>query len=253
MAQQGALLPSGYSQICLAEIDSTNSEALRRAGDGAGSHLWIRAIEQTAGRGRHGRGWESQSGNLYASLLLRPRCPLETGVQLAFVAGVVLFESVATFGGGLAKRLVLKWPNDLLLDGEKLGGILLESVQAPGSSEPVIVIGTGLNLASHPATTEMPATDLTAHEFTVSADEAFTHLARYTAEWLDVWANGKGWNAVRSAWKERSLPAGSAMRVKTGDRDIQGIYAGIDENGALVITAAGNKEIKISAGDVFLL
>ncbi|MGI9386027.1 MAG: biotin--[acetyl-CoA-carboxylase] ligase, partial [Methyloligellaceae bacterium] len=146
-----------------------------------------------------------------------------------------------------------KWPNDLLLDGKKLGGILLESTQASPSSAPAIVIGTGLNLASHPGASEMPATDLITHDVAVSADEAFTQLASQTAHWLDIWANGEGWDAVRSAWAERSLPAGSAIRVRTGDDNIEGSYAGIDETGALIVTIASNQQIKLSAGDVFLL
>ncbi|MDH3580303.1 MAG: biotin--[acetyl-CoA-carboxylase] ligase [Hyphomicrobiales bacterium] len=253
MAHHGALLPAGYSQLRLTEIDSTNSEALRRAGEGAGDRLWVTALAQTAGRGRQGRNWESRSGNLFASLLLRPRCPLGTSVQLAFVAGVALFECVAAVAGGLAERLAVKWPNDLLLDGKKLGGILLESNQAPPNSAPAIVIGTGVNLASHPELSEMPATDLISHDVAVSPDAAFTELAGQTARWLDIWARGEGWDTVRNAWAERSLPAGSPIRVRTGDDDIEGSYAGVDETGALIVTVASGEQIKLNAGDVFLL
>lgn len=252
MTRQAPPLPSGYSEIRLERIDSTNAEALRRARDGAEGGLWVRADVQEEGRGRSGRRWESPEGNLYASVLLRPTCALETALQLSFVAGLAVFEAVAALDETFRNRLALKWPNDLLLDEAKLGGILLESVNGANGA-PVIVIGTGLNLAGHPPGTAMPATHLAAHGAEVSPNDAFQRLARATAQWLDEWDHGAGWETVRSAWLERGLRVGAPVRVRLSDREIAGYYAGIDGQGALLLGNGDGGEKRITAGDVFLL
>lgn len=246
-------MPPGYSKICLEQIDSTNSEALRRAGDGAADRLWIRALSQTEGRGRSGRDWVSAPGNLFASLLLRPGCPLKNSVQLAFVAGLAVFDAVAEFSGNLRDQLALKWPNDLLLQRAKLGGILIESTNAPVGTAPTIVVGTGLNLVSHLEDATMPATNLASHGVTVMADDAFRKLAWNTARWLEIWADSEGWDAVRSAWLERSLRLGAEISVKVDKRQIDGQFAGVDGAGALLVTDKAGTEITITAGDVFLI
>lgn len=244
-----APLPPGYTQICLAAVDSTNAEALRRAARGADGNLWIRAARQTSGRGRLGRRWVSGDGNLFASLLLRPPCALETCLQLAFVAGLAAFDAVSLSGGPAAGRLSLKWPNDLLLDGAKLGGVLLES--GGDGKAPVIVIGTGLNLAAHPAKADLPATDLAAHGLGVSTDEAFSALAGSSARWLEVWGAGAGWPRIRAAWAERALPEGTAIRVRDGVARREGRYGGIAEDGALLLVESDGGRRRITAGDVF--
>lgn len=252
MTRQGPPLPPGYSEIRLRRTDSTNAEAWRRARDGAEGGLWIRAEVQEAGRGRSGRRWESPEGNLYASLLLRPACAPQTVLQLSFVAGLAAFDAVAALGETLRGHLALKWPNDLLLDGAKLGGVLLESLNGAGGT-PAVVIGTGLNLAGHPPDTATPATHLAAHGVDASPDEAFHRLARATAQWLDEWADGAGWEAVRSAWLERGPPIGAPISVRLADGEITGRYAGIDGQGALVLKNGDEGEKRITAGDVFLL
>lgn len=252
MARPAAPLPSGYSEIRLGHIDSTNAEALRRARDGAQGGLWIRADVQETGRGRSGRSWESPVGNLHASLLLRPACASETALQLPFLAGLAAFDAVAALAGSLRGHLALKWPNDLLLDEAKLGGILLESLNG-ADGWPVVVIGTGLNLGGHPPDTAMPATHLAAYGVDASPDAAFQRLARATAQWLDEWNGGAGWEAIRAAWLERGPPAGAPVRVRLSDREIAGHYAGIDGQGALLLRDGEGGEKRITAGDVFLL
>lgn len=246
------VLPEGYSVLQLQEVDSTNAEALRRARAGAPEKLWICAERQSAGRGRSGRQWLSNEGNLFASLLLRPDCKLETAVQLAFVAGLAAFDAVAALDDALLPGLQLKWPNDLLLERGKLGGILLESVPS-GADAASVIIGTGLNLASHPGDTASPATDLAEHGVTASTDAAFSALAYATAHWLDVWRNGAGWPRVRTEWQERSLPVGSHIRVNAGSGPLEGRLAGMDKSGALLVDTGGPSPVIITAGDVFLL
>lgn len=248
-----AALPPGFTELHFPEIDSTNAEALRRAGQGAGGNLWVRADSQTAGRGRSGRQWESARGNLFASLLLRPSCKLETAVQLAFVAGLAAFDTVAALDMGLTERLRLKWPNDLLLDMQKVAGILLESIPSGSDEAPTVVVGAGLNLTSHPEATAFPATNLAAHGVTVPPERAFQELARATAHWLEAWGEGEGWPRVRSEWEARSLPNGSAIRVHAGRGLLSGTIAGIDERGALLVDTGDAETVAVTAGDVFLI
>ena len=159
-----AHLPPGYRLVFHEEIDSTNAEALRLAstGEGEDGSLWIWAGSQNAGRGRAGRNWISPRGNLHASLLLRPGVPLTTASQLSLLAGIAAHDAIAALAATVraSPRLQLKWPNDVLADGAKLGGILLESASSPSQTTPAVVIGIGINLAHAPDDLGRPATCL---------------------------------------------------------------------------------------------
>jgi BirA family biotin operon repressor/biotin-[acetyl-CoA-carboxylase] ligase len=247
-------MPGGYRLARFEVIDSTNSEAMRRARNGEPAGLWIWAASQTAGRGRSGRSWESLQGNLFASLLLRPRCPLETAMQLSLVAGVALHETVSELAGQQAPggELALKWPNDLLLGGEKMGGILLESFEAAPGKGCGVIIGTGLNISGHPSDALYPATDLAAHGPAPTPSVVLEHLAAATKRWLEVWAEGSSFAAIREAWLARSIPIGSSVRIKLETGELFGRYAGIDETGSLRLIDEKGVETRITAGDVFL-
>ncbi len=164
MLHGGLDLPSGYRLTFHESIDSTNAEALRLAGAGEDGGLWIWAAVQEAGRGRAGRSWASPAGNLHASLLLRPRVPLATALQLSLLAGVAAHDAVSALaaGAGVTPTLRLKWPNDILLDDAKLGGILLESRSGAEADAPAVVIGIGLNLARAPDDLGRPVASLAA-------------------------------------------------------------------------------------------
>ena len=132
-------------------IDSTNSEAHRRAAAGERGPLWIRAERQEAGRGRSGRGWSSPAGNLSLTHLFVPGCPASRLHQLSFVAGLWMHDAVSPYVRG-QERLQLKWPNDLLVGPAKVGGILVESSTYGG--DVVAIVGTGLNIAVSPPVSE---------------------------------------------------------------------------------------------------
>lgn len=252
MTQAGDL-PAGYRLQVFDSLDSTNSEALRRAQAGEPDRLWIWARTQVAGRGRAGRSWVSPPGNLYASLLLRLDCPLETSLQLAFVAGLAAYDAVAAcMPDTAAQRLALKWPNDLLLDGVKLSGILLESAATAGEGAYVIAMGTGINLASHPDDTPQPATDLAMHGIDATPPVVLQRLAVASEAWLQAWDGGEGFNIVRAAWETRAIPVGQPIRVRLKEGDRDGIYGGIDASGALRLMSNGT-ERRVSAGDVFVI
>jgi BirA family biotin operon repressor/biotin-[acetyl-CoA-carboxylase] ligase len=252
MLNQGIDLPSGYRLTWCEEIDSTNSEAMRLASSGEPGGLWVWAGLQTGGRGRAGRSWSSPLGNLYASLLLRPRLPLTVAMQLSLLAGVAAHDAIAAVAAGSGAPLDarLKWPNDVLVVGAKLGGILLESAKAPGEDWPAIVIGIGLNLAHAPDGLGRPAASLAAQGIRATPPEAFAALAWTMAEWIARWRGGEAFDAIRAAWLERAQPLGGAISVQCGAESVSGAFLGIDEAGALRLALASGEERRITAGDV---
>src|ERR1700680_2406864 len=158
--------PPSFRSVILEEAGSTNTEAFKRAAAGEAGPLWIMARRQTNGRGRSGRMWASEPGNLYASLLQRLACPQSVVHQLSLLAGVAAVEAIAAAVGGRINGLRLKWPNDVLIGEAKCAGILPESQIGAGGSEVVVVIGIGINLASHPTGLGRSATHLAAHGVT---------------------------------------------------------------------------------------
>lgn len=253
MANRNVPLPPGYRSQFHEILDSTNSEALRRGNAGEQGGLWIWALAQTGGRGRLGRVWKSQTGNLFASLLLRPECETTSAAQLAFVAGLALHSAAKDLAGDDAgPKFHLKWPNDLLCDDRKIGGILLES-QNETARGLTVVMGMGLNLASYPDHTDYPATSLSHHGIDADPARALEHLALACDKWLGVWGNGGGFADIRTAWMKAALPAGSAIRVKLADEAVTGAFQGIDDTGALILVTDGGVKKRVTTGDVFPL
>ena len=245
----GLDLPAGFGLIAFDEIDSTMNEARRRAEAGEAGPLWIQARRQSAGRGRRGRVWRSGEGNLLCTLLLRPGCAPGEGARLSFLAAVALIEALDPFADPAA--LTLKWPNDVLLRGRKLAGILLESESAPDGGLAWLSIGIGVNLAEHPTETEYPATSLPAEGFnTADPGAVLERLAFRMAVWLDTW-RGSGFAPVRAAWLARAHRMGEAVRVRLASECLEGSFAGLDDQGCLMLNAATGLR-RISAGDVFL-
>ena len=243
-----ATLPPGYALIALDEAGSTNDEAKERAADGApdGTVVWAR--RQRAGRGRRGRSWVSPPGNLYVSAILRPACEARSVAQLSFVAALTVLDLV---DGLVAGRARCKWPNDVLVDGGKVAGVLLESALGPGRSVDWVVLGIGVNLASHPGLEgQIPSTSLAAAGAPTLAPEDAMHsvlaaLTRRRQEW-----EAQGFAAVRRAWLDRAHGLGGPVTVMNGERRVAGVFEGLDEEGALVLAQTAGARLSISAGDV---
>ena len=135
--------------------------------------MWIWSARQSQGRGRGGREWVSQQGNLFASLLVGINCPIRVAGQLALVAGIIAFDTIAKLIAYEGRsELLLKWPNDILLAGEKVAGMLLENIGSTAENRSVVVIGTGINLANHPEGLPQPAISLAAYGMTMAPAEA---------------------------------------------------------------------------------
>ncbi len=230
----------------LDEIDSTNEEARRRAVGGEQGPLWIAARRQTAGRGRRGRVWQGGNGNLAATLLLRPDAPAGEAAQLSFAAALAVADMARHFAPDIP--VTVKWPNDVLADGCKLAGILLESGNDHGFW---LAIGIGVNLAEAPTGTEFPATSLKASRGTApSPQDALTVLADRFAHWHRVWREG-GFQVLREAWLGRAHHLGGPIKARLPREEQEGVFEGIDASGALLLNQGQGRVRAIAAGEVF--
>jgi BirA family transcriptional regulator, biotin operon repressor / biotin---[acetyl-CoA-carboxylase] ligase len=240
------------------ELDSTNEEARRRVlEEGERGPLWIVAIRQSRGRGRLGREWISVPGNLHASLVLSDGVTPERAPQIGFVAGVAIIEALRALCPGDA-GFALKWPNDILLDRAKLGGVLLEGLalsrgdeRAPAAG--VVVGGVGMNCAVPPQGVPYPATSLASLGAQApSAAALFASLSDSFCETLKLWAAGSGFAEIRRRWLDAAAGIGESVHVRLAQgEEIEGRFETIDADGRLVI-ASGAARRAIDAGDVIL-
>jgi BirA family biotin operon repressor/biotin-[acetyl-CoA-carboxylase] ligase len=242
-------LPEGFCLHRYATLGSTNDEAkaLARAGAPDGTIVW--AEEQTAGRGRRGRVWLSPPGNLYMSLVLRPDCAPARAAQLGFVAALGLGDALRPLAGP-ALNLRYKWPNDLLANGKKLAGILLESQTSATERVDFVVLGIGVNIISAPEDVEFPATSLLAEGIAgVTPAAVLIGFARHFDGWARRWRT-EGFAPLRMAWLARVGGLGEPVRVRLDHETLLGRFHGIDDDGALVLEGDGGPR-RIAAGEVF--
>jgi BirA family biotin operon repressor/biotin-[acetyl-CoA-carboxylase] ligase len=205
----------------------------------------LRAETQTGGKGRSGRQWLSPPGNLYATTLVRLLPGDPPAPTLALVSAVALHEAASAYVRSPA--LILKWPNDVLRDGAKLAGILLER------EGDAVAAGFGVNLAHHPDLPDRPATSFAALGVAPPAPDVFLFdLAASFARWLGRW-RGEGLRPIRDEWLRRAHPVGTALSVRLPEQFLEGLFDGLDKMGALRLRLAGGEVRVIQAGDVFLL
>jgi BirA family biotin operon repressor/biotin-[acetyl-CoA-carboxylase] ligase len=239
-------LPEGFVLCQLDRVGSTNDEVRRRAEAGAKAGLVVMANQQTRGRGRHGRGWISPAGNLYASVLLPSAGPLTASAQLSFVAGLALADALERHAPQ-GTPIRLKWPNDVLIGRAKVAGILLETVAAASG----VVVGTGVNIVSCPSNTPYPATSLDAEGFAPTTPR--TLLGSYLAEldrWFRQWCES-GFAPLRTAWCARSLGLGEEIRLRLEREDLLGRFVDVTATGSLLLDLGAGGQREIAAGDVF--
>jgi len=242
---------AGFDVVVLATTASTNDVALEQAVSRGADRLWVVAREQTKGRGRHGRQWASPPGNLYASLVLREPCEPPAAPQLGFVAGLALYDAVAGVTGLTAPRLALKWPNDLLMDGGKLSGLILEGHRIGPDMCFAVVIGMGLNVAHKPTDTPYPARCLAEAVGAVDVGEVFRALSSSFADRLAQWERGRGFARTREAWLSRAAGIGGRARVRLPGGELTGTFAGLDAAGRLLLDGPDGRRT-IDAGDLYL-
>jgi BirA family biotin operon repressor/biotin-[acetyl-CoA-carboxylase] ligase len=234
------------------EIDSTVLEARRRAERGDYGPVWLIARRQTAGRGRRGRAWSSLDGNLLATYLFTTERPPGEIALLGFAAGVAIAETIEASAGRSCAGL--KWPNDVLIDGAKIAGILIDS-GAVSSGGHWVALAFGVNLAAAPEGLDQPTTSLrNLLPPDVAAPEPLAFLARLRPA-LEGWAartSGEGFGPLRQAWLARAQGLGREIRVTQGETSLQGRMLGISEAGELELEVDGARR-SIAAGDVMLV
>jgi BirA family biotin operon repressor/biotin-[acetyl-CoA-carboxylase] ligase len=234
------VLPDGWTLVALQSVGSTNDEAARLAEAGApeGTIVWSR--EQTGGRGRRGRHWASPIGNLYTSTVLRPACSAARAAELGLAASVAVSDMVPA-----DREVRVKWPNDVLVDGGKVAGILPESVIGPRGEVEHVVLGIGVNIGLAP---QLPGMRYTAATLGGSVEEALEKLTASLAFRLTQWRH-EGFAPIRAAWLAKAGPLGFEVDVKLGEELVRGRFAGVDHEGALLLdTPAGPR--KIVAGEL---
>lgn len=238
--------------LILDETDSTNAEARRRAEAGEVGPLWIAARRQTAGRGRRGRKWESESGNLASTLLLLTRKSPAEAAQLTFVAALAVGDLLDRY---VPPALVtIKWPNDVLLDGRKTSGVLIESGPAP-SGGLWLAVGIGVNLRQTPGDTERPATCMAEHlrhdvAAAPSVEQAAQALAEAFGVWLDRWTT-LGFQPILDAWIARTPGLHGPCTARLTNETLTGTADGVEADGSLRLKLPDGCLRVISAGDVF--
>ena len=228
-------------------LDSTNEEAKRRALSGEAGPLWIVARTQSAGRGRRGRSWNSRPGNLFATGLFKLDAGPARAAQLSFAAALSVGDVAA---GAVDPDLVrLKWPNDVLVDGRKVCGILLESGSHPAGGL-WLAVGIGINLAHHPEDAERQATDLSVYGAALTPEAACEHLAQRFDHWRSLWARD-GFAPLREAWLARAWGLGERCTARLDGETVEGVFADLSQDGSLRLDLKDGGRRLISAGDIF--
>lgn len=260
-----ALAPSaiaaGYRLEAHESVGSTNALALQRALAGDPGKLWIAASRQTGGRGRRGRPWATPPGNLAATLLIVDELEAATAATLGFVAGLALGDALAAIapnaklavgvdGANTGRdRFELKWPNDVLADGAKLAGILLESSLIT-ANRLALAIGIGVNVSTHPEDVPYPATSLAHIGAKADAGDLFLALSDAWIDNMRLWNGGRGLTAIRERWLARAAGLGSEVTVRVEGRVVRGIFETIDESCRFVIREDDGSRLRVAAGDV---
>ena len=240
---------AGVRLAAYSVLHSTNAQALSLARGGERGPLWVTAERQTQGRGRAGRSWVSEAGNLHASLLLTAPASAERWPQLSFVAALAAHDAISETAPEAASKLAIKWPNDLMLDKAKLGGILIEGESGMRAS---VAIGIGVNCVSHPAIPDYTATDLIAAGMNVSAPALFAELSKSMVERLVQWNRGEGFSSVRSDWLGRAMGIGEPISVRIAGARFSGHFEGLDDQGRLLLRLPNDRISIISTGDVIV-
>jgi BirA family biotin operon repressor/biotin-[acetyl-CoA-carboxylase] ligase len=241
-------LPPGYGLAAFDAIDSTNEEARRRGDAGERGPLWIWARRQSAGRGRRGRSWTSLEGNLFATLLLTPDRPPAEAARLSFAAALSVHDMATDLCPQAQVRL--KWPNDVLLGGAKCAGILLEAASGHALSG-WLAVGIGVNLAHAPENAAYPATALALHGRLATAEEALESLALAWERWHARWRE-EGFAPLRRAWLARAAGLGQPVIARLASETCEGVFEGLDEDGAMTLRLPDGRLRAISSGEVFL-
>ncbi|MCZ8178404.1 MAG: biotin--[acetyl-CoA-carboxylase] ligase [Rhizobium sp.] len=239
-----------FRHEALDDVSSTNTEAFARARAGDSGFLWVTAERQTGGRGRRGRQWVSERGNLYSTLLLIDPAPTETLASLPLAVAVAVHAAIQTVIPAGGEPVEIKWPNDVLIGRKKTSGILIEAERL-ADGRMALAIGIGINIKARPDLALYPVTSLADQGAAISAQELFAHLFAEMADVLAIWDQGRGIAEIVRRWRRVACGIGEKITVNLPDRSISGIFSGIDDKGILLLDRGPDGMMSVAAGDVF--
>ena len=243
------MFPSGYDHRSYDVLDSTNEEARRLINEGLAGPTWIHAKSQSAGRGRRGRDWVSEEGNLFATLALPLACTPAEAATLAFVSALAVGAALEAFVE--AQAIHYKWPNDVLIEDKKVAGILLETQAQSAGQVQWLAIGIGINLVSAPTQTTYPATSLHLHsEVPIALEDVLSRLAKHFDHWFRVWQT-QGFEPIRRAWTAQAARLNQSIEVRLPKKTLHGVHKGLDKSGALILELEDGSETIVSAGEIY--
>jgi len=246
----GASVPHGVEAHFYPECESTNATAVSYARAGANSPVWIIAGAQTGGKGRKGRTWVSDEGNLYASLLFSPDIEPSALLAMPYLAALAVRDTLITLGV-VADNIKCKWPNDILVGGQKISGILIESSARSSNRLDYVIIGIGINLKHSPAEAQFPATSLAEHlDGEITPQVALQSLANHMKLRLDAW-DANDFEPVRAEWTNCAWGLGEIRQINTATEAFDAKLVGLDGQGGLLVQLENGTERQIVAADIF--
>lgn len=243
----GPKLPPPFTAVLRDTVGSTSDEAKALASAGAAHGTLVWAQEQTAGRGRLDRQWQSPRGNLYTSCILRPDVTPARAAELGFVAALAMAETVRALLPATVP-VALKWPNDVLVDGGKVAGILLEAQSGPRGAIDWLVLGMGINVVAAPTDTPYRAVALQPLGAVADAKLVLELLYGALAERLDDWQRS-GFAGIRARWLALARGLGQPIEIRQGTETVEGRFVDLDPDGALVLETLDGRR-RITTGDV---
>lgn len=249
---------AGYRLAAFDKAGSTNAEAMAAARRGERGPIWFVTTEQTAGRGRRQRAWIAPRGNLASSVLEIMDVSPAVAATMGFAFGLahetalqrVSVEANVRLAGSDQLKYLLKWPNDIMVRGQKLCGLLVEA-EAMTDGGLAVVAGIGTNIVAAPEGTPTPATSLATLGVDVGAEELFAELSDAWVEFRGIWDNGRGFADIRKLWLERAFGLGERVAIQTGTAVVEGTFDTIDEAGCLIIRTAEGRRVAVTAGEVY--
>ena len=249
---------AGHRLKAFDQAGSTNAEAMAAARRGERGPAWFVTTEQTAGRGRRQRAWIAPRGNLASSVLEVMNITPAIAATMSFAFGLaqeaalrrLSVETNLRRGGADQLNYLLKWPNDVLIDGRKLCGLLVEA-ETMTDGGLAVVAGIGTNVIAAPEGTPTPAVSLAALGVHVSAEDLFTAQSDAWVEFRGIWDQGRGFGHIRKLWLERAYGVGGPVAIQTGTATLEGIFDTIDESGCLIVRTADGRRMPVTAGEVF--
>ncbi|WKA31646.1 biotin--[acetyl-CoA-carboxylase] ligase [Bradyrhizobium roseum] len=251
-------IAAGYRLVAFDQAGSTNSEAMAHARRGGPGSTWFVTTLQTAGRGRRQRTWVAPRGNLASSVLEVMDVTPAVAATMGFAFGLaheaalqrVSVEANLRLAGSDRLQYLLKWPNDILVRGQKLCGLLVEA-EAMMDGRLAVVAGIGTNIIAAPEGTPTPAVSLAGLGVHVSGEELFAALSEAWVEFCGIWDNGRGFREIRKLWLERAFGVGKPVAIQTGTAKLEGTFDTIDEAGCLIVRTADGRRMPITTGEVY--